>query len=237
MAYDHAKRTVKKPSRPFGQGAYEGLIAPESANNAAIGGAYIPMLTLGIPGDAVTAVIIGALYIHGLKPGPMLMIETPHLFWFTVGNLVLANVFLVIFGLTGIRIFAKMVELPRGILMPIIIVLSVVGTYAIQNNIVDVYWMLGFGIFGYVLKMFGFQVAPIILGIILGPLMDMSYRRAVMACENSIPAFLLELVTNPLSLILTLAVLFMLISQTPLWPMIKRVFHRKSVRPDGQNGS
>lgn len=228
MAYDHAKRTVKKPSRPFGEGAYEGLIAPESANNAAIGGAYIPMLTLGIPGDAVTAVIIGALYIHGLKPGPMLMIETPHLFWFTVGNLVLANVFLVIFGLTGIRIFAKMVELPRGILIPIIIVLSIVGTYAIQNNIVDVYWMLGFGIFGYILKMFGFQVAPIILGIILGPLMDMSYRQAVLACENSIPAFLLELVTNPLSLVLTLAVLFMLISQTSLWPWMKALFQKKT---------
>ena len=114
LAYDHAKRTVKNPSRPFGKGAYEGLIAPESANNAAIGGAYIPMLTLGIPGDAVTAIIIGALYIHGLKPGPMLMIETPHLFWFTVGNLALSNIFLLIFGLTGIRIFAKMVELPKG---------------------------------------------------------------------------------------------------------------------------
>jgi putative tricarboxylic transport membrane protein len=111
MAYDHAKRTVKNPSRPFGEGAYEGLIAPESANNAAIGGAYIPMLTLGIPGDAVTAVMIGALYIHGLKPGHMLMVETPHLFWFCVGNLVLANIFTLIFGLTGIRIFAKLMEI------------------------------------------------------------------------------------------------------------------------------
>jgi len=226
MAYDHAKRTVKNPSRPFGKGAYEGLIAPESANNAAIGGAYIPMLTLGIPGDAVTAVMIGALYIHGLKPGPMLMIETPHLFWFTVGNLALANIFMVIFGLTGIRIFAKMVELPKGILIPIIIVLSVVGTYTIQNNIVDVYWMLGFGIFGYILKMYGFQVAPIILGVILGPLMDMSYRRAVMSCENSFPAFLLDLVSHPLTAVLTAAVILMVINQTPLWPMLTTCFKK-----------
>jgi len=226
MAYDHAKRTVKKPSRPFGKGAYEGLIAPESANNAAIGGAYIPMLTLGIPGDAVTAVIIGALYIHGLKPGPMLMIETPHLFWFTVGNLVLANIFLLVFGLTGIRIFTKMVELPRGILIPVIIVLSVVGTYTIQNNIVDVYWMLGFGIFGYVLKMYGFQVAPIILGVILGPLMDISYRQAMMSSENSLPAFLLDLVANPLTFVLTLAVVLMLINQTPLWPWFFNLFKK-----------
>jgi putative tricarboxylic transport membrane protein len=232
LAYDHAKRTVKHPSRPFGQGAYEGLIAPESANNAAIGGAYIPMLTLGIPGDAVTAVIIGALYIHGLKPGPMLMIETPHLFWFTVGNLALSNIFLLIFGLTGIRVFAKMVELPKGILIPIIIVLSVVGTYAIQNNIVDVYWMLGFGIFGYLLKMYGYQVGPIILGVILGPLMDVSYRRAVMSTRNDFPAFLLECVTNPITLVLTLTVTFMLVSQTPLWTWFLSLFSGKAFKED-----
>lgn len=217
LAYDHAKRTVKKPSRPFGEGAYEGLVAPESANNAAIGGAFIPMLTLGIPGDAVTAVMIGALFIHGLKPGPMLMIETPHLFWFTVGNLALANVFLLIFGLTGIRVFAKMVELPRGILIPLIIILSVVGTYAIENSVVHVYWMLAFGVFGYFMKEYGFQVGPVILGVILGPLMDVSYRRAILSVRGDFGEFLWELVANPLSLVLTLAVVLMLVSQTPLW--------------------
>jgi putative tricarboxylic transport membrane protein len=230
LAYDHAKRTVKKPSRKFGEGAYEGLIAPESANNAAIGGAYVPMLTLGIPGDAVTAVFMGALFIHGLKPGPMLMIETPHLFWFTVGDLVLANIFLLIFGLTGIRVFAKMVELRKGILIPAIIVLSVVGTYAIKNSLMDVYWMLGFGIFGYFLKSYGFQVGPIILGVILGPLMDESYRQAVMSTRNDVPAFLLDLVTNPLSLVLTLAVIFMLINQTKLWPWFLKLFKRKNAQ-------
>lgn len=226
LAYDHARRSVKKPSRPFGEGAYEGLIAAESANNAAIGGAYIPMLTLGIPGDAVTAIIIGALYIHGLKPGPMLMIDTPHLFWFTVGNLALANVFLLIFGLTGIKIFAKMVELPKGILIPIIVVLSVVGTYTIQNNLMDVYWMLGFGIFGYFLKWFGFQVGPVILGVILGPLMDKSYRRAMMGAQDNIGMFFQDIVTSPLSLILFLAVIWMLVSQTPLWAMAKSALRR-----------
>ena len=230
LAYDHAKRTVKNPSRKFGEGAYEGLIAPESANNAAIGGAYIPMLTLGIPGDAVTAVFIGALFIHGLKPGPMLMIETPHLFWFTVGDLVLANIFLLIFGLTGIRVFAKMVELRKGILIPAIIVLSVVGTYAIKNSVMDVYWMLGFGIFGYFLKMYGFQVGPIILGVILGPLMDESYRQAVIANRNDFPAFLLNLVINPLSLVLTIVVIFMLINQTKLWPWFLKLFKRKNAQ-------
>ncbi|MDJ0895516.1 MAG: tripartite tricarboxylate transporter permease, partial [Alphaproteobacteria bacterium] len=163
LAYDDAKRATKTPEVPFGQGAKEGLVAPEAANNAAVGGAFVPMLTLGIPGDAVTAVIIGALFIHGLKPGPLLLVETPHLFWFTVGNLALANVFLVIFGLTGIRIFTKIIECPKAVLIPLIIVLSAVGSYAIQNNPAHIYWMLLFGVVGYFLKIYGFQVGPIIL--------------------------------------------------------------------------
>ena len=190
LAYDAAWRSTKTPTRPFGQGAEEGVVAPESANNAAVGGAYIPMLTLGIPGDAVTAVIIGALFIHGLKPGPMLMIETPHLFWFTVGNLTLANIFLLVFGLTGIRLFAKVAETPRAVLVPLILVLSVVGTYAIQNSPTDVLWMLGFGIFGYILKTYGFEVGPVVLGMILGPLIDASYRRAMISAADDPLEFL-----------------------------------------------
>jgi putative tricarboxylic transport membrane protein len=221
MAYDHAKRSVKNPSRPFGQGAYEGLVAPESANNAAVGGAYVPMLTLGIPGDAVTAVIIGALYIHGLKPGPMLMSETPHLFWFTVGALVLANIFLLIFGLTGIKLFAKVVETPKPILLPIILVLSAVGAYSINNNPVDVYWMLGFGVFGYFLKMYGFPVGPVILGMILGPLMDSSYRQAMLSTGEDPVLFITEFFTSPISALLVAALVFTLLSQTALWKRLR----------------
>jgi putative tricarboxylic transport membrane protein len=220
MAYDQAKRTVKNPSRPFGKGAYEGLVAPESANNAAVGGAYIPMLTLGIPGDAVTAVIIGALFIHGLRPGPNLLIETPHLFWFTVGNLTLANIFLLIFGLTGIRIFTKIVECPRAFLIPIIIVLSVVGTYAIQNNVNDVYWMLGFGVLGYLMRRYGYELAPVILGVILGPLMDVSYRRAMISVQDNVATFLLEFVRHPITLVLTLAIILLLLNKSPVWPAV-----------------
>jgi len=217
MAYDHAKRSVKNPTRPFGQGAEEGLVAPESANNAAVGGAYIPMMTLGIPGDAVTAVIIGALYIHGLKPGPMLMIETPHLFWFIVGSLVLANCFLLIFGLTGIKLFAKIVETPKPILLPLILVLCAVGAYAVNNNPVDVYWMLGFGIFGYFLKTYGFQVGPVILGMILGPLMDKSYRQAMISAEGKPAQFAEEFLSSPLSAVILAALLLTILSQTAWW--------------------
>lgn len=220
MAYDHAKRTVKNPSRPFGQGAWEGIVAPEAAAVGAVGGAYIPMLTLGIPGDAVTAVIIGALYIHGLKPGPLLMVETPHLFWFTVGNLVLANIWLAILGFTGIRLFAKIVEIPKASLLPIIVVLSAVGSYAIQNSTVDVYWMLGFGVFGYFLKMYGFQVGPVILGIILGPLLDTNYRRAMISAQDSPLQFALEFFTSPVSAVLLAMLVFTILTQTSLWGKI-----------------
>lgn len=226
LAYDDAKRSTRTPERPFGTGNKEGLVAPETANNAAVGGAHIPMLTLGIPGDAVTAVIIGALFIHGLKPGPLLIVETPHLFWFIVGSLTLANVFLLIFGLTGIRMFSKIVECPKAVLIPLIIVLSAVGTYAIQNNPVDIYWMLLFGVVGYFMKTYGFQVAPVILGVILGPMMDSNYRRAMIAARQDIGNFLWALVSNPITLVLTVSFVLMLLSQTPLWPVLRRAVSR-----------
>lgn len=227
LAYDDAKRMTKNPEVPFGEGAKEGLIAPEAANNAAVGGSFIPMLTLGIPGDAVTAVIIGALFIHGLKPGPLLLIETPHLFWFIVGNLALANIFLLIFGLSGIKVFTKIVECPKAILIPLIFVLSAVGTYAIQNNPSHVYWMLGFGVFGYFLKTYNYQVGPVILGVILGPMMDSNYRRAMIGARGDVGTFFWDFVSHPISLILSIAFLLMMISQTPLWPFLKRIIGRQ----------
>lgn len=217
MAYDHAKRTTKNPKVPFGQGAIEGLVAPESANNAAIGGAYIPMLTLGIPGDAVTAVIIGAMYIHGLKPGPMFMVESPNIFWFIVGAMFISNIFLLIFGFMGIKLFTKIVEVPKYILMPTIIILSVVGSYTINNSVMDVYWMMGFGIIGYLFKLYKVPVAPTILGVILSGLIEQSFRRSMSMTGNSFIGFIWDMLSNPLSLVLVIAIAVMLLSQTNLF--------------------
>ncbi len=214
MAYDHAKRTVKNPSRPFGEGAFEGIVAPEAANNAAIGSAFIPMMTLGIPGDAVTAILIGALTIHGLRPGPMLMREQPEFFWVVVGCLLLSNIFLYIFGMTGIRIFSKIVEIPKAIIIPIIIVLSVIGSYSINNNVFDIYWMIGFGILGYFMKMYDYPVAPMVLGVILSPIIDANFRRAVAMEHGSIWGFVVSLFTNPITLVLLLFILTMVLAQT-----------------------
>jgi len=211
MAYDHARRSTRAPSHPFGSGAEEGVIAPEAANNAAVGGAYVPMLTLGIPGDAVTAVLIGALFVHGLKPGPMLMIETPHLFWFTVGNLLLANLALLVFGLAGARAFARIAEVPRAVLVPLILMLCVVGTFAIRNSLADVWWMLSFGIAGYGLRLYGFELGPIILGMILGPLMDASWRRTVIAAGDDVLAAAGEATGSTISVILIAALVVIII--------------------------
>lgn len=175
------------------------------------------MLTLGMPGDAVTAVMIGALVIHGLEPGPMLMLSSPHMFWFMVGALVLANLFLLLFGLLGIRFFTRVVEMPRALLVPLIVVLCVVGSYAINNALADVYWMVGFGVLGYFLKVFGFELGPVILGVILAPLMDRSYRQAMEAVGNAPSAFLQDMVSHPLSLLLCVVMVLLLLAQTPWW--------------------
>ena len=230
MAYDHAKRITKRPEVPFGEGAMEGLVAPESANNAAVGGAFIPMMTLGIPGDAVTAIMIGALYIHGLNPGPMLMIEKPEMFWFIVGALSMANVFMLIFGLTGIRVFTKIVEMPRAVLIPLILLLSIVGAYAVNNSVTDVYWMLGFGVFGYFLKHYNYPLGPVILGVILSRLLDDNWRRAIISERESLPRFFEGIVSSPLSLVLLISVLLIFLSQTPIWSAMKRrVFGKATV--------
>ena len=214
LAYDQAKRTTKKPETPFGEGAMEGLVAPESANNAAVGGACIPMLSLGIPGDAVTAIMLGAMYIHGLNPGPLLMTNSPDVFYYIIGAMFVGNIFLLIFGFTGIKVFSKIVEIPKEILMPIIILLSVVGAFSINSSIMDVYWMIAFGILGYVMKLYHFPVGPTVLGIILSDLLELNFRRAATMTSNSLPALLADLVSHPVSLVLLAFVVCMAITSS-----------------------
>lgn len=228
LAYDHAKRVTRKPAFPFGQGAIEGLVAPETANNAAVGGAFIPMLTLGIPGDAVTAIMIGALFIHGLNPGPMLMIDQPDMFWFIVGALVVANFFMLIFGLTGIKLFTRIVEMPRAVLIPLIMLLSIVGAYAVDNAITDVYWMLGFGVLGYFMRAYGYPLGPVILGVILSRLLDDNWRRAIISEREDLGRFFSGLFHSPLSTALFLAVIFIFVSQTPVFGWLKSRFARNT---------
>ena len=212
LAYDATKRVVKNPERPFGEGTLEGVVAPESANNAAIGGALIPMLTLGIPGDSVTAIFIGALSIHGIRAGSMLMASQPELFKNLVWLSVVGNIFLLIFGMMGIRIFAKLVEIPRNILLPLIIVISVIGSYSINNMPLDIVWTLIAGIIGYFMKYYGVPVAPMVLGLILGPTIEVNLRRSIISA-GSIGGMFKDIFTHPLSRVLLLILVVMMVTQ------------------------
>ena len=212
LAYDATKRVVKNPERPFGEGTLEGVVAPESANNAAIGGALIPMLTLGIPGDSVTAIFIGALSIHGIRAGSMLMTEQPELFTNLVWLSVVGNIFLLIFGMMGIRIFAKLVEIPRNILLPLIIVISVIGSYSINNMPLDIVWTLLAGVIGYFMKFYGVPVAPLVLGLILGPTIEVNLRRSIISA-GSVAGMFRDIFTHPLSLLLLAILVLMMVTQ------------------------
>ena len=230
IAYDHAKRTVKNPyPKPFGQGAYQGLIAPECACNAAIGGSFIPMMTLGIPGDSVTAVLIGALIIHGIRPGPMLMREQPEFFWFVVGTLILANIFLYIFGMTGIRMFSKIVEIPKAIIIPIIVVLTMIGGYSIQNSITDIYWMILFGIMGYLMKRYKYPVAAMVLGVILSPIIDSNFRRGVAMEHGSLLSFFQGMFTNTIPLVLLLIMFATIFISSQYYEKLRKLFKKEPV--------
>lgn len=230
MAYDHAKRSTKNPETPFGEGAFEGVVAPEAANNAAIGGAMIPMLTLGIPGDAVTAIIIGAMYIHGLEPGPKLMTQSANIFWFMIGGMFVANLFLLLCGFTGIKLFAKIVEVPKYILVPLIIILSVLGAYCINNSITDVYWMLAFGVFGYFLKMYKFPIGPCILGVILSKLLESNYRRGMTIAHNDFIRFFKRFFKSPITTVLFVVLIFMIVSQTSWYKNLSEKVRNKLKR-------
>lgn len=229
MAYDHAKRTVKDPyPKPFGQGAFQGLLAPETACEAAIGGDMTPMITLGIPGDSVTAVLIGALMVHGLRPGPMLMREQPEFFWVIVGSLVIANVCLYIVGMTGIRIFSKIVEIPKAYIIPMIVVMTMVGGYSIQQSVEDIYWLIFFGILCYFMKRYGYPVAGVVLGVILTPIIDNNFRRGVAMEHGDVLAFFGGMFTHTIALVLiTVSVLTVLISSPQLAPVRRKLFGGK----------
>lgn len=222
ICYDHAKRSVKHPEVPFGEGAIEGLVAPESANNAAVGGAYVPMLALGIPGDSVAAIIISALLIHGITPGPTLVNSQPQMFYMIIACIIVGNIILLPVALTGIKVFAKIAETPKEILLPVIIVLTVIGSYAANNNVFDVYVMVIAGILGYFLKRHDFPVGPIILGFILSNLLELNLRRTIAMCYGSVSELFGQIFTSPLSIVLFLILAGMLAMQTPLKRVLKR---------------
>lgn len=185
IAYNEAKRLTKKPEVPFGEGAVEGIVASESSNNACIGGALIPMLTLAVPGDAVTAIILSVFYVHGLKPGPLFITENPSAFHSILAGGFVACFALLILGLLVAPRISRVITIPKNILIPIVTSLCVVGAFACNNRLFDVGLMFAFGTLGFVMRRRGYPVAPLVLALVLGKVMDSNFRRAVSLASSA----------------------------------------------------
>jgi putative tricarboxylic transport membrane protein len=204
LSYDMARRSSKN-SEKFGTGEPEGIAAAESANNGVTGGALIPMLTLGVPGDGVTAVMLGAFMVHDLRPGPSLFTNHGDMVFAIYLGLILANIFMLAFGLVGAKLFAKILTVPMPILLPFISVLTIVGAFAIRNNTFDISIMLAFGVLGYLLTVLKFPPMPMVLGVVLGPIAESNLRAALLISRGDWMVFF----QRPISLTLLILTVIM----------------------------
>ena len=224
VSYAAARRASRKPES-FGKGNTDGLLAAETGNNAAVPGAIIPVLTLAVPGSAPAAVLLAAMFIHGVRPGPLIMIESPSFVFEVAAMLFWASVAILVLGLLLTRPMLTVLRVPREYLMPIIFVLCVVGSFAIASRVFDIWVMLGFGIVGFALRQMHYPMAPLILGIVLGDILDKNFRRSMLISDGSVEPFL----TRPISAVLAALTLF-----TILWgiPPVRRAFARLVRRGD-----
>lgn len=194
MAYALERRVSKDPDS-FGKGSLAGLSAPEAANNAAAQTGFIPTLTLGIPGDAVMALIIGALILNGIVPGPRLMVDEPQLFWGVIASFFVGNIILLLINVPLIRLWVLLLRIPYQKLYPVIILMICVGVYSHRNSVTDVVMMLLFGVLGYLMKRYRFEPAPVLLGFVLGPILEENFRRSMLLYGGDFTVF----VTRPIS--------------------------------------
>ena len=223
LSYNEAKRLVKHPETPFGEGAVEGIVASESSNNACIGGALIPMLTLAVPGDAVTAIILSVFYVHGLKPGPMFIRESASSFHAILLASFIACGALLLLGLLVAPKISKVISVPKNILLPIVTVLCVVGAFACNNRLFDVGLMFVFGLIGFLMRRRGYPAAPMVLALVLGKTMDSNFRRA-MALAAVADNPLVSLFGHPITLFLLVCTLLVVLGNVPV---IKRITQRR----------
>jgi putative tricarboxylic transport membrane protein len=214
-SYAVEKKVSKSPER-FGKGAIEGVAGPESANNAASGSNFIPLLTLGLPSNVVMALILGALMIHGIRPGPMLIQEQPGLFWGVVASMYMGNVMLLVLNLPLIPIWVRVLSVPYSLLFPLILLFCVIGVYSLSNNIWEIIIMLIFGIIGYLMRKFKYEPAPFVFALVLGPIMENALRQSLLMSEGSFVIFF----TEPISCILLVAGLLLFF--LPIFPWFKR---------------
>jgi putative tricarboxylic transport membrane protein len=210
-SYTLEKKLAKDPSR-FGRGAIEGVAGPESANNAGAQTAFIPLLTLGIPPNAVMALMVGAMTIHGIVPGPQIMTKQPQLFWGMIASMWIGNLMLLVINLPLIGLWVRFLKVPYRLMFPSIVLACCIGIYSINNSPVEVVMTAAFGLFGYALVKFGFEPAPLLLGFVLGRLMEEKLRQALVISRGTFMTFL----DRPLSAgLLFVALILMLIAILP----------------------
>ena len=193
-SYALEKRISKHPEE-FGKGAIQGVAGPEAANNAAAGGAFIPLLTLGIPPNPVMAIFLGALMIHGLEPGPLLILEAPEVFWGVIVSMYIGNVMLMVLNLPLIGLWVKILKVPYFFLFPLIILFCLIGVFSVRNNAADIVIMFVFGVVGYLMRKFNYQAAPLVLALVLGPMLEEAFRQSLITSRGSFAIFF----TRPIS--------------------------------------
>ncbi len=221
IAYDDAKRVSKTPEI-FGTGCEEGIIASETSNNAVVGGSLVPALTLGIPGNAVSAVLLGGLMVHGLRPGPALFTENADIVYTFIMSLFVSNLVFIPVGLFVARFGVKLIEIPATILSPLVIGLAVIGSYAINMSVVEIFLMIAVGLIGFLMKFFDVPREPLVLGLVLGSMAEGELARAMALAHGSIFSLISDMFTSPLSIVIIVFTAF------SLWKGIKNQFLKKA---------
>jgi putative tricarboxylic transport membrane protein len=223
VSYAVERRLSKHPER-FGQGAIEGVAGPESANNSATSGAFVPMLALGVPSGPIPAVMIAAMMVHGISPGPLLISQQSELFWGFIASMYVGNVMLLILNLPLVGIFINVLRIPYRLLYPAILMFCILGVYAVNGSVVDVGIMTAMGALGYMLRKFDFETAPIVLGLILAPVLEMSFRQSLSMSSGSYSVF----INRPIAAVmLMVAVVLLLLNIFPL--IMRKVDWRQKV--------
>lgn len=223
VAYNEARR-FSKNKEEFGNGSIHGIAASESANNAVTGSSLVPLLTLGIPGSATAALLLGALIVHGLVPGRTLFTDNAEITYTVIFAFLLANIVMGFVGMSIGRYMALITRLPNAVLVPVILMLSVVGAYSLGNNMFDVYTMLAAGVVGYTMRKAGFSPAPLILGLILGPIAETGYRQALTLSGGNVVTYVMS---QPIALVITVLTVLSLASAVILEFRTKRIFGSK----------
>lgn len=225
ISYGVEKKISRYPEK-FGTGMIEGVAGPEAANNAAVGGAFIPLFTLGIPANVVMAVLLGALMIHGMTPGPMLLRDHPNIFWGTVTSMYMGNVLLLLLNLPLIGLWVKVLKVPYRILFPLIILFCLIGAYSLKNTSFDIVVMLIFGLVGYLMRKLDYEGAPLLLAFVLGPMMEQALRQSLLISQGSFTIFF----TRPISAASMVLALFLIASY------FLPIFKKKRLRIEEETG-